>query len=316
LQRKGALFPTALGHSSLPSVSVLAGFAHVTTPGFEDASALVPVPGGRGSPLALATDVQSGFGIVLSAEAARPCLHVGALAGELDVLRELAADGAAQMSRLKWRATASDAHLACALCALSFAGCLPPPAHTLHGPAQAYAATALDGARRVVDIEAGARPEVRVQIHMHSHGRRVWRATGYPDFLVTPNDDFHMALALDEMYFSACCVLFGLSPQQGPSVDARAAVLQTLLTGVTLELAREARRQEYAAAGLPGPPGLARPVAVVMLVRGWRTVRRGDLAARCRAYVFSWAHGVGVRYWRSRALTVAAALDYAHAQCF
>ena len=260
LQREGALLPTALGHGSLSGVSVFHNFTSIST---APAGAFLPAGRGRGTALvvaARAADAESA-GLLLSADGGRPCIHISARPSphELAELRALAAAGTAQMSRFMWRDTASDAHLASALCALTFAGCgLEPPVHTLHGGLRAFCVSALARALRFEDVGAGARPELRVQLRVYSHGRRVWKSTGTPDFLLVPRDAAHADLELDELYWGACCALFERSAQQGRTVDARAAVLQALLTGLILEMAREAQRRECIVGGTPFPPGLLR----------------------------------------------------------
>lgn len=334
LQRSGALWPRQLGRGSLGASTLLQdqrfGRVFVYVPAAPGQTARA-VPGCGGTRLALLAEDQAAWaldrGLVVTADATRPWLRVACESGDATgeaFLSALGRGATCAFSTLRNVRTgpgaATDAHLGLALGLAFFQGTKAQPARNHHrqrttgGQVRLHLATRV----RVEQVEQGQRPLMGMQVTAHrERGRwRVWRGVGCMDFVLAP---FGCPGQTDELGLGTRVALgFTLSTSQGASVDARAAVLQGLLTGVVFEACREAKRRAYVENGRPVPDELAAPVLVLLLRRGWealtcRQASRTQPADRnCRVYSFTWS-GNGVSYRRSAACTVAAAFDHADA---
>jgi len=189
----------------------------------------------------------------------------------------------------------------------TFAGELPAPPRQLPvDPGRTFHEN-LGAAASVKGTEA-ATTELRLEAKVHAGGRCVWRGVATPDAVVTEKGA--KGTCEERLLRHACCVVYELSANLS-SCDAGPSVLQALVVGIILCMAREARRREYVDSGTPLPGGgLVRPAVVACLPCGWGD--HADDEEQCaRVYTFE-ARLDGVHVRRSAALTVRQALDFVY----
>ncbi len=312
LQRQGALAPQGTGRGALGRASQLGGFP--------DAAAADGTVPGRGQRL-LHLRRADGVRLAWSAEAARTCVH---LSPECDAGRAFLAtfgppprDGplVTPLSQLRRKrpwgqyAPARDDCTGAALAAAYYGGEVGAPGREL-GPVPRRSKLRVELARNVrVATTEHDRYSARLEVYVHSSGRAQWRGTTTPDAVCAAHDAHGSAAEL--LLGHAVALVYEVSPQQGPSVDNSATVLEALIAGVILEACREVRRRELAASGAAVPAGLQRPVLVACLPTGWRDVCPRDDRVSARVWRLSWTP-TGARYERSPALTVHSALGHVY----